>query len=245
MYPTFSQSSLCNIPAFFYPTTILLVDDDEHFLKNIAIKLKKYYKTVTFTDSNQAIEFLTQKEGGSFFRGRALSRKVDDGVLGFRQELSNRHRFEDVLVSVLDYDMPDKSGFDVWMQAGLSDYQNSHEHSYILLTAKRYAELEKKIANEPVGKNFISKHDPKYMDYLLESINTLSARMFQGISHGIANHLNHEEKTSFLNDGNFLSILNSYLKEHDICEGYLFDRQGSLLMGVTADVKLVMDTITV
>lgn len=34
MYPIFNKKRVCNIPAFFYPTTILLVDDDEIFLKN-------------------------------------------------------------------------------------------------------------------------------------------------------------------------------------------------------------------
>lgn len=231
MYPIFNKKRVCNIPAFFYPTTILLVDDDEIFLKKLTLDLKKHYKTVTFTNPNQAINFLTQKEGGSFFRGIEISGEFAKGILGLRKEPMNRARFEDVLVSVLDYDMPGKSGFDIWEKVGTNDYYESHQHAYILLTAKRYADFDKEIAEERIGKDFISKHDPKYLEYLLDSINGRSGDKFQGVGEALALFLTHDdkEKTSFLNDANFLPIFNGYIKEHAIVEGYLFDKQGSFM----------------
>ena len=235
MHPIFNKTSMCNIPAFFYPTTILLVDDDEQFLKMLASELKKYYRTVTFTNPSQAIDFLSQKEDGFLFRERAiLERYEKNGILEFRKELLNEKRFEDVLVSVLDYDMPEKTGFDIWWGVGTNDFYQGygHKHSYILLTAKRYAELDEKTASDNIGKNFISKHDPKHLEYLLENINQLSSSLFRAANFPLANVLTHDskEKTSFLNDSNFLPVFNAYLKEHSIVEGYLFDKQGSLIM---------------
>ncbi len=232
MYVVFGHETLCNIPAFFYPTTILLVDDDPGFLDKISSELKKHYKTVTFTDSNQAVKFLTQQTGGPFFRGRTLSERLDKSILEFRREVYNKERFKDVLISVIDFDMPDKSGFDVMRHVGLSDDAQGHPHSYILLTAKRYTDFDKESSHDEVRKNFISKHDPKYLEYLLESINKHETMMFQIAGHEASNSLVHDShaKTSFLNDGNFLPIFNAYLKEHDICEGYLFDKQGSFML---------------
>ena len=230
MKTTFCSSRLCNIPGVFYPTTILSVDDDQVAIDAVIAALAGYYKTISFLDSNKALDFLTDKTG-KFFRGRAISNKIDEGVLGFRKEAYNDKRFDDVLIAIIDYDMPEQSGFDVWQNVGLNDYYQSHEHSYILFTAKKYSDFQEELANEAVGKNFISKFDPNHPKYLIEAINKLSTGMFQRVGHGIANILNHDEseKTSFLNDGNFLSILNPYLQEHDICEGYLFDKQGSLM----------------
>ena len=227
MYAAFSQETLCNIPAFFYPTTLLLVDDDPEFLARLSSGLKKYYKTLEFTDSNQAIAFLMKEQDSSFINDKTLE-KLDD----FRQRIYNRDRFKVVLISVIDYDMPDKSGFDLMKHVGLNDYYKKHSHSYILLTAKRYTDFDKDLAHDAIGRHFISKHDPLYMEQLLESINKQNALIFQGASHTLANALAHDshEKTSFLNDGNFLSVLNPYLKENDICEGYLFDKQGSLML---------------
>lgn len=228
---TFSPSPLCNIPGFFYPTTVLLVDDDPGALEAISSDLMSHYKTISFLDAEDAIQYLTNKST-AFFQGHALSDNLSHDILAFRREVYNSKRFQDVLISVIDYEMPNKTGFDVWKNVTLNDYQHQHEHSYILLTAKRYVDFEEELAKESIGKNFISKFDPNYSKYLLERINHLSADMFLSISHGIANSLvrHSEEKTSFLNDGNFLPTLNSYLNEQDICEGYLFDRQGSLML---------------
>lgn len=231
MFVKFYQSSLCNIPAFFYPTTVLMVDDDVGFLKATALELVDTYKTVTFSDSNEAIAFLT-RQNGAFFRGRLLAEHLEDGILAFRNEPYNARRFDDVLVSIVDYDMPNKSGFDVMQYVGLSDYYKSHEHSYILLTAKKYNDFDKELAEDRVGKNFISKFDDNHLRDLLLRINQQATDMFQGVCHSLTTSLtkNPQEKTSFLNDGNFLPILNDFLKAHNICEGYLFDKQGSLMM---------------
>lgn len=231
MFVRFYQSSLCNIPAFFYPTTVLMVDDDVGFLKATSLEMMETYKTVTFSDSNEAIAFLT-RQNGAFFRGRLLTEHLENGILAFRNEPYNARRFDDVLVSVIDYDMPNKSGFDVMQYVGLSDYYKSHDHSYILLTAKKYGELDKELAEDRVGKNFISKFDANHVQDLLSRINQQAMDMFQGVCHSLVTSLtkNPQEKSSFLNDGNFLNILNHYLQSHNICEGYLFDKQGSMML---------------
>lgn len=230
MYMVFRSAHLCSIPAFFYPTTVLMVDDDEAFLKAISLELSNDYKTITFSNANEAVDYLTKK-GTAIFRGRTVSTRLKEGVFRFREEAYNPKRFEDVLVSVIDYDMPNKSGFDVMRHVGLADYYQRHEHSYILLTAKKHGDFDKTFAEHTVVKNFISKSDENHFDLLLRGINRVSTLMFQGVSHEVASILakDCDEQTNFLNDTNFLPIFNAYLKEHEICEGYLFDKQGSLL----------------
>lgn len=229
MTTTFYPSILCNIPAFFYPTTVLLVDDDQGAINAVNTALIEHYKTVSFLDSDEAIAYLTDKTT-SFFKEIPLN-KTSDGVLNFRKKVYDDKRFQDVLISILDYEMPEKSGYDIFKHVALNDYVQNNWHSYILFTAKRYADFEEDLAEDAIGKNFISKFDPNYIKYLLEGINKLTTNIFSDVSHGTANRLTHDEheKTSFLNDGNFLPILNSYIQEHEVCEGHLFDKQGSLM----------------
>ena len=232
MYWIFGRNDLCNIPAFFYPTTILLIDDDKQFLDKIVSVLSRHYKTVALNDPKEAVDFLTQKEGRSFFRGQKLSKKLHEDILSLRLETEDKRRFDDILISVIDYDMPNTSGFDVMKQVGLSDYYRKNEHLYILLTAKRASEFDKELAEDVVGREYISKYDVNHLEMLLTRIAQHTTLMYQKLSHEIATILakDEREQTSFLNDGNFLPIFNTYLKEHDICEGYLFDRQGSLML---------------
>lgn len=127
MYWIFDRNDLCNIPAFFYPTTILLIDDDKQFLDKIVSVLSRHYKTIALNDPKEAVDFLTQKEGGSFFRGQKLSKKLYEDILSLRLEAEDKGRFDDILISVIDYDMPNTSGLDVMKQVGLSDYYRKNE----------------------------------------------------------------------------------------------------------------------
>ena len=231
MHWIFGRNDLCNMPAFFYPTTILLIDDDKQFLDKVVSVLSRHYKTIALNDPKEAVDFLTQKEGRSFFRGQKLSKKLHEDILSLRLEAEDKGRFDDILISVIDYDMPNTSGFDVMKQVGLSDYYRKNEHLYILLTAKRASEFDKELAEDVVGREYISKYDVNHLEMLLTRIAQHTTSMYQRLSHEMATILakDEREQTSFLNDGNFLPIFNTYLKEHDICEGYLVDRQGSLM----------------
>ena len=112
-----------------------------------------------------------------------------------------------------------------------SPLNTSSFHSYILLTGKRFSDFDKKLATSAAGEGYISKSDPDRINQLLTSINKNSAHAFQWMSYGMARTLSREptEKTNFLFDGNFLPTLNKHIQEHQVCEMYLYDKQGSYL----------------
>lgn len=239
MYFKFNHGVLCNIPGFFYPTTVMLIDNDSEFLSETSLELQKRYKTITFSNANEAAFLLTQKKGKEIFKGWEISNKILYKIIEYRDEVYNKNRFNEVLVVVFEYDMSGNkkhcSGYDAdyfIKHIGTADYYQSHTHDYILLTAKRLEELNEKFSEAFRKDNYIKKTNPGHVGQLFDRINFLMTEEFQSIGHGTASILtgNEHEKTSFLNDGNFLSIFNTYLKKHDICEGYLFDSQGSLML---------------
>lgn len=232
MHPILQQNSLCNIPTFFYPTTILLVDDDADFLKHLTASLSEYYKTIGFTEPNAAIKFLMQKSNTHAYR-QTLQVNIDKNIVEMRQAVYNQERFKDVVVSVLDEAMPDKSGFDVMKDVDFSDYyQGKQLNHYILLTAKRYTDFDEGRIHEDVAREFISKHSPNYIQDLLKSINQHETIVFQHDSYEAAITLAkiNNNRTIILNNGNFLPIFNEQIKKHDICEWYLLDKLGSLML---------------
>lgn len=216
----------------------MLIDNDAEFLSETAMELQKLYKIATYTNAKKAALLLTQKKGSEVFKGRETSSRIDK-VIEIRDEVYNKNRFNEVLVVVLEYDMqgfegnsPNYNAEDFTNLIGTNDYYQSHTHDYLLLTSRRFEEFNKEFKEIIRKNNYIKKTNPGHTSQLFDRINFLMADEFQGSSHGIASLLVHDvnEKTSFLNDGNFLPIFNAYLEEHKICEGYLFDSQGSLML---------------
>ena len=241
MYFKFNQNCLCNIPGFFYPTTVVLVDNDVESSSETALKLQEQYNVITYTDAKKAYTALTQKANQNTFTGWKTSHKISN-TLQYRDEVYNKNRFNEVLIVVLEYDMRDSEKQDAIYKADFFIYALStndqkessrhdhHKHEYILLTLRRLETLDGYFTKEVLRKDSqISKTNPSYITELLDKINFLMTDEFQTISHSVATLLV-KDKTSFLNDGNFLPILNAYLEEHKICEGYLFDSQGSLVL---------------
>ena len=97
------------------------------------------------------------------------------------------------------------------------------------MTGKASDEFKKKIAN--LNNSYIRKDEADYLDKLKTFVKERSAKIFQWYSYIPARILsrNPNENNSFLFDGNFISIFDNHLKENDICEFYLFDKQGSYI----------------
>ena len=239
MYFKFNQNCLCNIPGFFYPTTVVLVDNDEDSLSKTVLNLQERYKIATYTDAKKAYEALTQNE--NIFTGWKTSHKISN-ILEYRDEVYNKNRFNEVLVVILEYDMRSPEKQDIIYKAdcfirsvstndiGKSKTHYHREHNYILFTSRGLEAIDEQFTENFLRKDSqITKTNPRCMGELLDMINFSMTHEFQKISHAVATILV-KDKTSFLNDGNFLPIFNTYLEKHKICEGYLFDSQGSLML---------------
>jgi CheY-like chemotaxis protein len=230
MFVPINDQEFCFLPLFFRPTTVMLVDDDAAFLKEMAYQLSEQYPVVTFTDPDEAIRYF-EKNNADLFKKLQATESSNLLIQNTRKEIYNNRRFGDILVSVIDYEMPNKNGYDIISNMGLPILDKMSQHSYVLLTGKRFSDFEEELAKLSVGKNFISKWDPNRVSQLLTSIAAQSAWAFQWMSYPLIRRLSREpaEKNTFLFDGNFLPILNRYIQEQHVCELYLFDQQGSYL----------------
>ena len=233
MFDTFKKTWECSIPSAFFPTTVVHIDDDKQLLAQLSGALSSHYKIETFSDPDEALREIIFL-GTNYMREEHLSLKNDEDILSYRQGFFDARRFENRLICIVDYDMPGRNGADLMYVSQLAKFQSKaqEEHAYILLTSKDIEDIKEENPQfKGIKHVFISKRDKDCIPKLLESINAFHQNTFQtaGYSTAIALSQNPKEKSSFEFCDKFLPIFNQYIREHDICEGYLFDRQGGMI----------------
>ncbi|MDP3706249.1 MAG: hypothetical protein Q8R24_10165 [Legionellaceae bacterium] len=224
--------SMFIMPICYHPTTVLSVDDDEAFSQMLAIHVEKQLSLLCFSNPEEAIEYTKNKHHYLPFTARCLTDE-DDGVkfnfLSIRNEIYNPDRFKEIVITVTDYDMPHTSGVELIKTMQFAPEISKYSH--IILTGKISDEFKEKVEKLHMQDGYISKDDPNYILKLLDMVENLSEKIFQWNSYIPARILsrNIKERTAFLFDGNFSQNFNMHIQENNICEFYLFDKQGSYI----------------
>lgn len=220
------------MPICYHPTTVLAIDDDKVFLKIFSTEMSDKLPLLCFDKPEEAIKYMKNEHHYLPFTSRCLIETEDGITLNFvtiRNEIYNADRFKEICIIMTDYDMPHITGIELVKTMKLPP--EISQYSHIILTGKISSEFKEKLAKLGSKIEYIGKNDPQYITKLLALIKKREDSIFQWMSYVSARILsnNIKEKTSFLFDGNFAEIFNSYIKEHNICECYLIDKQGSYL----------------
>ena len=146
-----------------------------------------------------------------------------------RQEPCNIGRFGEIILVSTDYDMPGKNGIEFIKAAVFPG--TTLEHITIILTGKISDEFKQKLNTLSLPAEYIGKDDPEMFKKLLKVVEEKTWRVFQECSYKALTILSQDknEDACFIFDKDFGKILTSHLKENNVCEMYLFDRQGSYL----------------
>lgn len=218
-------------PVSYHPRTVMLVDDDQDFLKQLSLQLSEHAPVVTFSNSDDAILHLKKyytalKDSWLFKNDDSIYESLEKS----RQTFYNQERFKGISTVVLDYEMPNKDGFAMIIETSETALRQPSYHNTVILTGKRFSEFDTEFAEYNTAKNYISKWDPESINQLLEIL-AKPPTAFQWMSYVIDNKFskNPVEKSLVLRDGNFLPILNETMKSNQLCEFTLFDRQGSVM----------------
>ena len=233
MFDTFKKTWENSIPSAFFPTTVIHIDDDEQLLSQLSGALSSHYRIETYSNSEEALREIVFF-GTNYMREEHLSLKDDGNILGYRQAFFEKRRFENQLICIVDYDMPSRNGADLMYVSELVKHQSKAQaqRSYILLTSKDIEDIQEETPSiKKIKHVFISKRDKNCVQKLLDSINSFHQDAFQTAGATSATRLfkNPKEKSSFEFCAEFLPIFNQYIRDHNICEGYLFDRQGGMI----------------
>lgn len=223
------------ILPFYFPTTVAFVDDSSAFLDNLILQLDPNLAFRLFDSAVDAL-FMVNMEGRVIqkssryfepypfpeelpYRHRAIGLDVEM----VHREVHNEHRFEQVSVAVVDYEMP---GID-----GLEFCRNIKDPAVkkILLTGKADEKVAVHAFNEGIIDRFITKQEPKAAGILNEAIVEMQHAYFNDVARMLREMLE-VSKPVFLHDPLFAPRFQQICAEHGIVEYYLCGEPDGMLM---------------
>lgn len=236
--------SICHL--FYYPTQVVLVDDDANFLDSVSLLLHRSINYRLFQSARQALEHVNKAHyHGDMLRRCYSSYKTgpfDSDTLthidinSIYKEVYNADRYLMPGVVVIDYSMPEMSGL---------EYCVSLTNPYvkkILLTGRANTELAVQAFNEGLIDQFISKKDPQLEQKLNRSIASLQQQYFSRSFKLLSDPVIANSQSRFISNPEFIEFFNILRSEHGIVEYYLIDMpySGFLLLDDKGRVSLLL-----
>lgn len=175
------------IPLCFYPTQVILIDDNNEFLTTLSLALSRQFNVKPFTDTALALKYINEQE-----REIKLSEANDapkpegDSEVWVKQVLTRQNvkRFDEfkareVSVVVADYSMPSMNGIEFCERI-----QNASIRKILLTGYATSTEAVKAFNNNTIH-YYLKKNDENMLQELEETIHQLQHKYFTEISSSI------------------------------------------------------------
>jgi len=223
------------IPPFYFPTTVIFVDDSIDFLANLSLKLNFNLAFQLYDSPEHALAMLNSENNRSTPIERLFSRYhhtddlplthhvIDVNLDKIHREVYNEFRFEQVSVVVVDYEMPSINGLDFCRCI------NNPAIKKVLLTGKADEMVAIRAFNEGIIDRFIMKQDKDVISILNQSILELQREYFSQTERMLADALS-IGKHSFLHDPLFEIYFRELCDKLKIVEFYLCSEPDGMLM---------------
>jgi CheY-like chemotaxis protein len=225
------------IPISFFPTSVLLIDDNPRFLKNISLELNEDCAYMLFDDPEKALRHLsTLEETRSLFNKYGSVNGDHNGVVNdqysvnielasIHKEIYNPERFKEVSVVVVDYAMPTMNGIQFCEQ--LSNSKSRIKK--IMMTAEADHHIAVEAFNNGSIDKFILKSDLHLKQTLNNSIIELQKKFFYGLTESLSHSLE-KEPGYCLEDPKIAEVFEQLYQKHHVVEHHLIDAAGSFLL---------------
>lgn len=223
-----STDKLC---CFYYPTTVVILDDNQAFLENIIPNLNKNSAYELFDSPYKSLQFLEKKKPDlpTFEDFLGLTENFLTGTPIYvnlhkiHKKLYDSKRFEIPSVIIVDHEMPGMNGIEVCKN--LKNYPIKK----IMLTGVADDKVAVQAFNEGIIHKFILKDDKNVFVEIDRAVKELQQEYFIEISDYIIKNIKNTSD-SFLEDRAIHNFLLNFLTENKICEFYLTDNLGSFLL---------------
>lgn len=216
--------------AFYFPTQVILIDDDAGFLKILASKLSKKFLVKTFNHPNEALTYLQDKQ--TLLNTIHPNALVDEELEYGERYLSlskmnalaeNQIKQEMTTVVISDYVMPEMNGIEFFKKISNIPVMK------ILLTGNADLDLALYAFNRGVVDKFLVKKSEKLLTEVEENIIACQHGFFRKYSYPLLSSLSIPED-SMLHKNGLSSQLEQIIRDNDIVEYYLIDNIGSYLL---------------
>ena len=209
----------------YFPTTTLLLDDNQFFLRGLALNLSSLSSevlTVSYADPIRALAAIKNEFKPTSFLYRALH----DTDLGDRlmiEEVYRPERFQEVSVALVDYLMPPMSGIE------FCEKINELPIRAVIMTGNANLAPINKAIEAGVVDQMILKNEPRFLELLLKTIKLGKEEYFEKLTQDFIKHHSLQMEPWF-NDPEFLKVFETLLKRQDLVEYYVVDHRGQILL---------------
>lgn len=221
-------------PCFYYPTTVLFVDDNKGFLKVLESRLPNDFPVKLFNDPIKALNAIENQKINNFNNIQFINQGYDDfesdltsqSFIGLRYDVFckavyDKQRFTTQSVVVVDQMMPDLDGIN------FCEKLKNHPIKKIMLTGNSDYRIAVQAFNDGLIDYYLSKDASNLISQLIQKIKILQKTYFESeIERSIGWLLSTD---SLINDVSSLSFYEKTKEDLQAIEYYLIDRSGSML----------------
>lgn len=235
---------ICHL--FYYPTQVVLVDDDPDFLDAVSLLLRRNLSYRLFQSASQALDHVNNSNQHIEMIRRCYSSyktgPFDSDTLNhidineIYKEVYNPARFSTPTVVVVDYSMPEMNGLEYCMSL-TNPYVKK-----ILLTGQADTDLAVQAFNDGLIDQYISKKDQNLEAKLNRSIANLQQHYFSRTFKLITDPVIANNQSRFINNPEFVNYFREILAKRKISEYYLIDEpySGFFLLDEKGTVSILL-----
>jgi CheY-like chemotaxis protein len=225
------------IPACFYPTTVLLVDDDALQNDLLSSQIQSVSPCKTFVNPIEAINFLNDYKANPLSESYAVVDESDDvntgriikiNFDGIAKKYFESGRHLEISIAVIDYHMPNMNGLELCKKI-----RKKHPNiKLVMLTAEADASVAIQAHNDKLIDFFIRKEKKDSIEKLLALIYEMQLSYFQDQSTLLFNSFinNPIGYPKALTDPVFAEFFFQMIKEQHIKEFYMINPFGDFLL---------------
>ena len=231
---------MSNVLSCFFPTTIVLVDDDLYFVESLKELLETINVTCKiFTNPTKALEYINDVSTSNKLDYSDLIRDGEEGtsdwtsillnINGLHREIYSSDRFMRISVVISDYKMQEMSGVELCSSVFDTNIQR------ILLTGVADDTTGVEAFNDGYITRFVRKGSTSFESDFIENINRSIFQYFRPYTNYVTKHVSIVGSTH-LSDYIFSDFFSKVYSSGNYVESYMLDAFGSYLL-MDADGK--------
>lgn len=213
-----------SIPVCYFPTKILMIDDDQAFAQSILFKLHKD-KFHLIHSPQVALQFLNTQYQSSFHEKNLLIDNTSDPQINIKKLVSLTHENwlqNEFSLLIVDYHMPEMTGLELLAQI------DQPQMKKILMTSETDYKIAVNAFNQGLIHAYVRKDEPDFIEQLSTIIKKLKWQYFVDITSPLFAIA--DDTLNYLQDELLVKQFNSYLKDHDIQTFYMINPEGDFLL---------------
>ena len=223
------------IPAFYFPTTTLIVDDSREFLSRFSKGLDSNLAHILCTSPRDALRAIQTTPNSDYIINRCFSEYIENAgypltahtvavdISEIYQTIYHAQRFSEISVVIVDSAMPGMNGFE------FCECINNRAIKKILLADGYQERLAINAFNTNTIDLYLNKNDPFLTKKISQYIKSLQNNYFQIKSSPLNEMLAYSSAQCLLDD-KFAQFFKILCAEQHIVEYYLIENTGSFLL---------------